>query len=208
MQFEGQHLLLLPQRAIFWEEQNMLMVSDLHIGKVGHFRKSGIAIPRGMEQEDLAVLSDLLHTFKPGRLLFLGDLFHSEHNNDWEWLSMWRAMHSGVEMILVQGNHDILQHNLYAQAGIVVTPSLKVEEFNFCHEPEDCKSEGFHFCGHIHPAVRLNGLARQSDIYSCFYFSRNMAILPAFGRFTGNSRIKVRRGERVFIIAGDKVLEI
>ena len=30
---------------MFWEEEKALIVSDLHFGKTGHFRKSGIAVP-------------------------------------------------------------------------------------------------------------------------------------------------------------------
>lgn len=82
----NQNLILHPKKAIFWEEERALIISDLHIGKVGHFRKAGIAIPKLMEQEELALLSDLIHEFKPSKLIFLGDLFHSDMNNDWNWL--------------------------------------------------------------------------------------------------------------------------
>jgi len=44
-------------------------VADVHLGKVGHFRKAGIAVPRDMEQNDLGVLSvDIEH--KPQKLFF------------------------------------------------------------------------------------------------------------------------------------------
>ena len=31
--------------AIFWQDKSILLVSDVHFGKVSHFRKHGIAIP-------------------------------------------------------------------------------------------------------------------------------------------------------------------
>src|SRR5690606_42158970 len=61
------------------------------LGKVGHFRKAGIGIPKEMEQQDLALISDLIHEYKPLKIIFLGDLFHSDMNNDWDWLVMWRS---------------------------------------------------------------------------------------------------------------------
>src|SRR3984885_15395308 len=76
-QLLNQNLLLLPQKAIYWQQEKALIAADVHLGKVGHFRKSGIAVPRDMEQSDLAVLSDLVDEFKPKKVLFLGDLFHS-----------------------------------------------------------------------------------------------------------------------------------
>lgn len=208
IELKGQHLGLLAEKALFWEEERILMVSDLHIGKVGHFRKSGIAVPRGMEQADLAVLSDLIHTIKPEKVFFLGDLFHSEHNNDWTWLTMWTRLHADVEMVLIRGNHDILKDQAYAEAGIKLVESLSLGVFSFCHEPADCKGGGFFFCGHIHPAVRLQGKGRQSEVFPCFYFREHVAILPAFGRFTGSARLKVQENDRIFIVAGGKVLEV
>ena len=48
-----QTLWLTAQRSIFWEEQKTLIVSDLHFGKTGHFRKSGIPVPQTIYKEDL-----------------------------------------------------------------------------------------------------------------------------------------------------------
>ena len=77
-------MLLLPEKAIFWAEEQMLIIADVHLGKVGHFRKAGIAIPKRMEQDDLAMVSDLIQEYEPVSIIFLGDLFHSEMNNDWD----------------------------------------------------------------------------------------------------------------------------
>jgi hypothetical protein len=32
---------LSPERVMYWEKQKTLIIADLHIGKTGHFRKSG-----------------------------------------------------------------------------------------------------------------------------------------------------------------------
>ena len=45
---------LSAQRCIFWEEEQSLIVSDLHLGKTGHFRKMGIAVPQAVYKEDFA----------------------------------------------------------------------------------------------------------------------------------------------------------
>ncbi|HEY4198814.1 MAG TPA: hypothetical protein VGM63_24910, partial [Mucilaginibacter sp.] len=74
--FLDQDLVLLPQKAIYWKQQKVLIAADVHMGKVGHFRKAGIAVPRNMEQSDLATLSDLIFEHQPEKLIFLGDLFH------------------------------------------------------------------------------------------------------------------------------------
>ena len=55
-----QQLWLSAHRCIFWEEKKALLVSDLHFGKTGHFRKSGIAVPQAVYKEDLQRLVHLI----------------------------------------------------------------------------------------------------------------------------------------------------
>jgi metallophosphoesterase superfamily enzyme len=57
-EFKGQHWRLSAGRAIYWEEENALIVADLHVGKSAHFRKAGIAVPANIVQEDLTVYSN------------------------------------------------------------------------------------------------------------------------------------------------------
>lgn len=206
----GEHLVFLPQKAMYWKEEGALVVADLHIGKVGHFRKAGIAIPKLMEQEELSVLSDIIYELKPSKLIFLGDLFHSEINNDWNWLLLWRELFPSIEMILVKGNHDILHSEYYYEAGFKVVDTFATRSFLFVHEPinsEDLIAQkSYIISGHIHPGVKLRGFARQSLVISCFYFGEKQAILPAFGKFTGKSCLKIGASSKVFGVLNDKVV--
>ncbi len=52
-QLQRQRYWLSPERMVFWEEEKALVVSDLHFGKTGHFRKSGIPVPQSVYKEDL-----------------------------------------------------------------------------------------------------------------------------------------------------------
>lgn len=203
-----QHLLLLPQKAIYWKEKETLIVADVHFGKVGHFRKAGIAIPKALEQEDLAMLSDLLNQLKPKALIFLGDLFHSELNSDWQWLELWRDLYKNIKMTLVLGNHDVLDAVHYLNAKFKVVNRLEYGPFLFTHEPSDAKGENslYNIAGHIHPGVKLRGKGRSNLTLSCFYFSSNAAILPAFGKFTGHFRVECSQEDKIFGILHDKVI--
>ena len=208
--FLNQNLILLPKKAIFWEEEKALIISDLHIGKVGHFRKAGIAIPKLMEQEELATLSDLISECNPDKLIFLGDLFHSDMNNDWNWLLLWRELFPAVKMILIKGNHDILHEDYYAQANFEVYSELNIGPFLFVHDKDDYKTNppetSYILSGHIHPAIRLKGKARQSLLLSCFYFGKDAGVLPAFGKFTGKCCLPVFEKDKVFGILNNKVI--
>jgi metallophosphoesterase superfamily enzyme len=88
--FKGQQLWLSPDRCIFWEEERSLIVSDLHFGKTGHFRKWGIAVPQAVYREDLQRLLVQIQYFRPRQLLIVGDLFHSRENKELELFLKWR----------------------------------------------------------------------------------------------------------------------
>ena len=59
------------------ERKNTLLLADIHLGKVGHFRKSGIPVPRKVESVFYDKISKLKNSLNFSQIIFLGDLFHS-----------------------------------------------------------------------------------------------------------------------------------
>ena len=126
---KNQDLLLLPQKAIYWKQEKALIAADVHLGKVGHFRKAGIAIPRDLEQNELSVLSDLIFEHKPDKLILLGDFFHSDMNADWDWFILWRSQFPKLKIILIKGNHDIIDETYYRRLNIMIHSELLIGPF-------------------------------------------------------------------------------
>ncbi|MEO9476084.1 MAG: ligase-associated DNA damage response endonuclease PdeM [Cyclobacteriaceae bacterium] len=203
---EGQQLTLDASKAIFWYDKRMLFVSDVHLGKAGHFRKAGIPIPKKIHYDDLDLLSTLIARYQPKSLVFLGDLFHSDHNEEWNDFELWMRRHHDTEMILVKGNHDVLDENLYASSDLKIVEELILPPFHFSHEKVDSKL--YNISGHIHPTIRLRGAARQGITLPCFYFDAEDALMPAFGHFTGGYKIKPAKGSRIFGVAEGKLIEL
>ncbi|MES1160465.1 MAG: ligase-associated DNA damage response endonuclease PdeM [Bacteroidota bacterium] len=209
---KGQQLWLSPERCIFWEEEKSLIVSDLHFGKTGHFRKSGIGVPQSIYREDLLRLLSLIQYFQPRQLLVVGDLFHSRENKELALFQRWREDFPQLGIRLIKGNHDILHDDWYQAAGIEVSQErLTIGEFAFIHDITEAESVmskdieeeatvAYSFSGHIHPGIRINGLGRQSLRFPCFYFGVDFAILPAFSRFTGLASIDPEPQSNVFAI--------
>ncbi len=112
IQCHQQKIWLSPERCMFWENQQTLILSDMHIGKTAHFRKAGIAVPQQVFQEDLHRLFQQIHFFSPQRIIVTGDLFHSEANLEHDWFSNWRRELDGIDFILVKGNHEILRNRV------------------------------------------------------------------------------------------------
>ncbi len=116
----GQTLWLLPQKAIFWEEQEILILADLHLGKAAHFRKAGIPIPSAIHHHDLNTLRQLISHFHPAQILILGDLFHSVYNKEWLDFENFLLDLSAYSFSLVKGNHDILPDAAYQISNLTV----------------------------------------------------------------------------------------
>ncbi|MEJ7683919.1 MAG: metallophosphoesterase [Segetibacter sp.] len=106
-----QTLWLSADRCVYWEEQQSLIVTDLHFGKTGHFRKSGIAVPQSIYKEDMQRLVNQLQFYKPQQLIIVGDMFHSVANKELDFFKKWRNDFSHLHIHLVKGNHDILKKN-------------------------------------------------------------------------------------------------
>ena len=201
----GATFLLSVHRCIFWEEQQTLILSDLHLGKTGHFRKAGIAVPQGVFKEDMQRLMTLLQTHRPQQVLVIGDMFHSTDNREHDLFLKWRNDFSNIDFHLVKGNHDILKEDWYAAAAITLHHcERRIGNFTFVHDVAECtlpeNDEEYVFSGHIHPGISINGPGRQSLRFPCFYFGSRYAVLPAFSRFTGTSRIQPKRGETVYAL--------
>lgn len=207
----GQQLWLSAHRSVFWEEGKALLVSDLHFGKTGHFRKSGIAVPQAVYKEDLQRLVHLIQYFQPGQLIVVGDLFHSHQNKELELFQRWRHDFPDLPVHLVKGNHDILHESWYKQCNIHVTEEeLQLGAFRFRHDLESVTSAdtGYFFSGHIHPGIRIRGAAKQSLSFPCFYFAKAFCVLPAFSRFTGIAIVKPEEEENVFAIVNDNIVQL
>ncbi len=209
--FRNNTWLLTPGRSIFWEEKKLLILSDLHLGKSGHFRKSGIAVPQKVFREDLQRLVDQVLFFNPTQLIIVGDLFHSTDNKEHELFLKWRKDLSHFPFKLIKGNHDILTDDWYAEAAIdVISDELVIDDFVFTHDITGSRStkDKYYFSGHIHPGIVLNGMGKQSLRLPCFYFGKQFAVLPAFGKFTGTYAIDPGKDEHVFAVLEKEVIKV
>ncbi|MBC7850777.1 MAG: ligase-associated DNA damage response endonuclease PdeM [Chitinophagaceae bacterium] len=207
----GQNLWLSPDRSIYWEDKRALILSDLHFGKTGHFRKAGIAVPQGVYKEDLQRLVQLLQYFQPESLIVVGDLFHSTANLELELFRKWRSDFSNLSIQLVKGNHDILNPTWYSDTNLTLhSHRLDLHPFGFTHDITGVQQfdQCYTFSGHIHPGIRVHGGGRQSLSFPCFYFGHDFAVLPAFSRFTGTYLIQPKQQETVFAIIENKIVRL
>ena len=200
------HFYLHKTGAIFWKEKDTLLLADIHLGKVGHFRKNGIPVPRKAEGVFYKKISILKKSLNFSKVIFLGDLFHSSLNSEWFLFENW-VKKSLLNIILIRGNHDIIPKIKFKQIGIKTYDDLKIEKFLFTHHPKKTKN-CFVFSGHIHPGVKLIGKGKQTMKFPCFIFNYDRIILPSFGGFTGIHTPKIKKHDKVFVITNKEVIEV
>lgn len=207
---QEQQLLLHPDKALIWEAKGILLISDLHLGKINHFRRSGIAVPHSPNDQNIERLIVLLQQVKPERVLFMGDLFHSHYNPEWEVFGQVLKYFPSVSFELIMGNHDIMSDYQYLKHQLLIHKEpLIIDSFILSHEPmEEIPGNHYNIAGHVHPGVLLKGKGRQGVRLPCFYFGNERALLPAFGEFTGLHIIKPKVDDQVFVIADGKILNV
>ena len=211
LKIESSSIVLLPEKAILWPEKKTLILSDIHLGKSGHFRKSGIAAPAKINSKNLHRLSILIEDYNPDTICVLGDLFHSGVNYDWFEFEKWRSEFHNLHFKLVLGNHDTLHKSFYDSATIKVSDYLITEPFIFTHQADEENNRHpslTRISGHVHPAIRLKGKGKQTLRIPCFKVSKNEILLPAFGEFTGLHTIKPNETDRVFGVVDNSIFEL
>ncbi len=216
--WQGHSFGLSPQRFIFWEKEKAIILSDLHLGKTGHFRREGIAMPQQVYKEDLQRLFTILQQYKPDRLLIVGDMVHSKQNKELDWFCRWRNDFSQIDFTLIKGNHDILKDEWYHDNCINVSAELQIDGLRFVHDDTN-REDGLTgdevaavfqptISGHIHPGILMKGIAKQSLRLPCFYFNQQQCFLPAFSHFTGNYLMKPQKGDDVFVMMGKDIYQL
>ncbi len=204
-----QELILDKERAIYLPQQQLLAISDLHLGKAAHFRKAGLAVPNQISKNDLERLAGLLVKYEPKTLLINGDMFHSDYNSEIDEFSEWRQQFIEVQFLLVKGNHDRQKQHVYEKLAIEVRETnYDVASLSFIHDAANDQSNLYPIGGHIHPGISIYNNTKQRIKLPCFYFGTDYAILPAFSVFTGLQMVKPKENDQVFAITPSKVIRM
>ena len=84
---------------------------------------------------------------------------------------------------------------------------MALEGLQLCHRPVE-QEKGYTLAGHVHPCFTLHGPGRQRERLPCFLFGQRIALIPAFGSFTGMAPIQPAPGNQLFVIAGDEIVPV
>jgi len=202
-------LTLLPFKAVYFEKHKTLLVSDVNLGKVGHFRNSPVALPDGLAETDLVILDKIINSLEINGIFILGDLFPNNENFDMRLFVAWRELHQNIDINLVKDNIDLMSDEVYANFEVRLHKKYYLwNRFLFTHKPldKDAKLSGcdYVFCGYINPGVNINGSGRPLRNLPCYYFDEKQCIMPAFGQPNRKSLVKPSIKDRAYAISEDR----
>lgn len=172
--------------ALYWEEQRLLIVSDLHLEKGSSYAMRGVLLPPYDTIATLGRLGAVIARHDPKTVVALGDSFHdrdahqrlSPANRD-----VLSALQARRDWIWISGNHDPA---LPRDLGGTVADEVAIGPIVFRHEPTGAVGE---IAGHLHPKARVSTRGRSVE-RRCFASDGERAVMPAFGAYTGGLSIR------------------
>ncbi len=204
----GCDVLLLADKALYWPEQKMLFIADIHFGKAAAYRALGQPVPHGTTAANLLRLDALLASYSVAQLIFLGDFLHAPKSHAPATLAAlheWRHRHAALACKLVRGNHDLRAGDPPVTLAIeVVNEPYLAGPFALRHTPAVHATHHV-IAGHVHPVFQLQGLGRQRLRLPCFHITDTMTLLPSFGEFTGGHEMQATPVSRTYITDGQGI---
>jgi DNA ligase-associated metallophosphoesterase len=186
----GTTLLADPAGALYWPDEQLLVVADLHLEKGSAFAKRGVLLPPYDTATTLAQLARLIERYAPRLLIALGDSFHDGHG-PWRMSAGDRAALTMLQRcrdwIWIAGNHD---PDLPGTIGGRFADALALGPLMFRHEPSPDPCDG-EVAGHLHPLARVARRGRAVR-RRCFASDGRRLVMPAFGAYAGGLNVRDR----------------
>ena len=182
----GVALIADPAGALYWPEQGLLAVADLHLEKGSSFAARGQLLPPYDTAATLARLARLIARYAPRCVATLGDSFHDGGGparlarDDHESLTV---LQRGRDWIWIAGNHD---PDPTANIGGMFEAALTVGGLTFRHLPTGVAGE---IAGHLHPVARVAHHGRAVS-RRCFAADATRMVMPALGAFAGGLNVR------------------
>ena len=182
--------------ALYWPEERVLVIADLHLEKGSSFAGRGVLLPPYDTVESLARIAGVIARFAPRVVIALGDSFHDKKGSariDSADRSALVELQRGRDWIWIAGNHDPAPVDGLGGASAAM---VAIGPLCFRHLPLAGAVEG-EICGHLHPVARVNGRGRTVS-RRCFATDGKRLVMPAFGAYAGGLNVRDRAFAEVF----------
>ena len=182
--------------ALYWPDERLLAVADLHLEKGSSFARRGVFLPPYDTVATLARLGAVIARYRPRIVISLGDSFHDGDGPQRlpdaarETLAL---LQRGRDWIWIAGNHD---PDPAAGIGGTFSQSCVFGSLTFRHEPSG-GVHGYEIAGHLHPVACVSARGRAVR-RRCFAKGGNRMVMPAFGAYAGGLNVRDRAFSAIF----------
>ena len=176
--------------AIYWPDEKLLVVADLHLEKGSSFAARGVLLPPYDTATTLTRLARLIERYSPSLVIALGDSFHDHGGparmDDISRVSL-KALQRGRDWVWIAGNHD---PDPADNIGGRFADAVGLGALTFRHEPSAKMCDG-EIVGHLHPLARVAQRGRAVS-RRCFAGNGRRLVMPAFGAYAGGLNVRDR----------------
>ena len=188
--------------ALWFANERLLVVADLHWGYAASHRARGNLLPWWGDEEIEERLRALLYDYHPTEMIWLGDVVHAAEGGARAEAFLRR---SPVPVVAIAGNHD----RRWSSAG---EPSALRGNYFFHHGnttpcvPPHC----IEVIGHHHPAISWGDGAGSRLKFPALVVSAQRLILPAFSPWAAGTpwRTNADHEETVWAIAPTRIFAL
>ncbi len=188
--------------ALYLRKENILIISDMHLGYEEALNKQGILIPKFQFKETKERLINILNKIKPEKIILNGDFKHEFGTiSDSEWKDALKMLdflkENCNEIILIRGNHDIILEPIAKKRNLSTRLYYKINNYYICHGDEipsnlDFNSAKIIIIGHEHSAITIRSKTR-AELYKCFlvgkFKKKKLIVIPSFNLVTEGSNV-------------------
>jgi DNA ligase-associated metallophosphoesterase len=212
------------RRAVYFRDERLLAVADLHLGYAWTHRAQGQLMPVASKDNALDRLRALLSDYKPQRLVLLGDIVHRALPVPAlldELRSLLAVADGHCELVLLSGNHDRKLQQLLKELGAkdVLRAEYTAGQNVFLHGDRPATQPATRYImGHEHPAISLGDGVATSRKFPCFLIAENVLTLPSFSSWSAGTPFpfyefmspiaRAARFQTALAILGDRLLPV
>jgi putative SbcD/Mre11-related phosphoesterase len=176
---------IFPGGAALIEDENTLVVADMHLGSEASLEYEGMSIPRIQTRKIEQYMKTMVAALRPSRVVVAGDLKHNFSRN---LTQEWQDVHAFVKMLggsvpleVIKGNHDNFLDLILREFDVPLRREMVCGDIRIVHGHVGSLTDKMTIMGHIHPSIRLKDAVGASLKDHCFLYdgSRGVLILPA-----------------------------
>ncbi len=188
--------------GLYRPEQDLLVISDLHLGLEGSMTFDGNYVPKHQLEKLLKDIEKMKKETGASRILVNGDLKnefktrYSETNEIENFLGF--LDREFEEIILIEGNHDTFLEDTVEDYGLELQKYYLENGVLFTHghlELEELGIEEFEtvVIGHEHPALALEDEIGIREKVACFLYGdmddKRIVVMPAFSSISNGTNV-------------------